>query len=130
MTSRAVRSPGPFDKVARIGLQLAGVETAIKYDGSPVLRWRGCFMAGLATHESADAPSLVVRIELDDREALTADAPDIYYVTEYYRPHPVVLARLDRLDGDALRDLLSMSWRLTKQKASRKMTMKDTLEVR
>lgn len=129
MTSRVVGSPGPFDLVARLGLQLPDVEAAIKYDGSPVLRWRGCFVAGLATHESAEASSLVVRIDPDDRESLIAEAPEIYYVTEYYRPHPVVLARLDRLDGDALRDLLSMSWRLTKQKSSQK-TKKDELEVR
>ena len=31
----------------------------------------------------------------------------------YYRSYPVVLVRLSRIDRDALRDLLSMSRRLT-----------------
>ena len=39
-------------------------------------------------------------------------AIDIHYVTDYYRSYPVVLARLSRIDRDALRDLLSVSWRL------------------
>ena len=54
-------------------------------------------MAGLATHESAEADSLVVRMDLADRDALLEDAPDTYYVTEYYERHPVVLARLSLL---------------------------------
>jgi hypothetical protein len=38
--------------------------------------------------------------------------PRPYYLTDYYRPHPVVLARLSHLNRAALRDLLSVSWRL------------------
>jgi hypothetical protein len=32
------------------------------------------------------------------------------------RPYPLVLARLSRIDRDALHDLLSVSWRLTAEK--------------
>ncbi len=76
-------------------------------------------MAGLASHHSAEPGSLVVRIDLEDRDALLEDAPDTYYVTDYYQRHPVVLARLARLNRDALRDLLSVSRRLTLAKARR-----------
>ncbi len=76
-------------------------------------------MAGLATHPSAEAETLIVRTTAEDRENLLAEAPDTYYITDYYRPHPVVLARLGRLDQDALHDLLSVSWRLTQAKARR-----------
>ena len=41
------------------------------------------------------------------------DAPETYYLTDYYRRHPVILVRLARIDRDALRDLLTVSWRLT-----------------
>jgi hypothetical protein len=44
---------------------------------------------------------------------LLEDAPETYYVTDYYGSYPIVLARLSQLDRDALRDLLSVSWRLT-----------------
>jgi hypothetical protein len=70
-------------------------------------------------HASAEPETLVVRMTAEDREHLLADAPDTYYITDYYQPHPVVLARLARLDRDALHDLLSVSWRLTSAKARR-----------
>jgi hypothetical protein len=100
-----------------MGLALPGVEAATKYDGSPVMKRGGAFMAGLAMHPSAEPDTLVVRCSPGERVYLLADAPETYYLTDYYRRHPVVLARLSRLDVDALRDLLSMSWRLTAEKA-------------
>ncbi len=74
-------------------------------------------MAGLASHSSAEPGSLVVRFNLEDRQGLLEDAPETYYVTEHYERHPVVLARLSRLDRESLRDLLSISRRLTLAKA-------------
>ena len=74
-------------------------------------------MAGLATHVSAEPGTLVVRVGVEKRESLLEDAPETYYLTDYFRPHPVVLVRLARIDRDALRDLLSMSWRITQAKA-------------
>jgi hypothetical protein len=103
----------PFKPVMTLGLTLPGVEAATKYDGSPVLKRNGSFMAGLALHPSAEPDTLVVRIDLEQRDALLEDAPDTYYLTDHYRRHPVVLVRLPRIDREALRDVLAMSWRLT-----------------
>jgi hypothetical protein len=111
-------APHGFDRVASIGLRLPGTECAAKYDGSPVLRVRGCFFAGIAGHRSAEPGSIVVRSAFANREWLLADAPETYYVTDYYRAHPVVLARLASVGDDALRDLLSASWRLAIEKRS------------
>ena len=119
MGSRA-RSVNGFESVRTLGLALPDVEAAIRYDGSPVLKRGGCFMAGLATHPSAEPATLVVRYAIDDRECLLEDAPETYYLTDYYRPYPLVLARLARLDLDALRDLLHVSWRLTAAKTRRR----------
>lgn len=118
MAARALRRRGrdPFDAVRAAGLALPDVAAGTKYDGSPVLRAAGCFMAGLATHPSAEPGSLVVRCEPAAREALLEDAPDTYYLPEHYAPHPVVLARLARLDAAALRDLLAVSRRLALSK--------------
>jgi len=99
-----------------VGLALPGVEASIRYDGSPVLKVGGSFMASLATHPSAEPATLVVRADLEQRDALLEEAPDTYYLTDYYRRYPLVLARLRRLDRDALHDLLSMSRRLTLSK--------------
>jgi hypothetical protein len=103
----------PFDVVAEVGLTMPGVTAVTRYDGSPVLKADGAFMAGLASHESAEPASLVVRSTFEDRRWLLEDAPDIYYLTDYYRKHPLVLARLAQLDREALRDLLAVSRRLT-----------------
>jgi len=105
-----------FKAVRTAGLTLPGVEATTRYDGSPVLKVDGMFMAGLAMDPSAEPGTLVVRADVVDREALLEDAPDIYYLTDYYRKYPLVLARLGRIDRDALRDLLAVSRRLTLEK--------------
>jgi len=112
-------SADPFVFVRDVGLGFPGVEAVTRYDGSPVLKLGGCFLAGLATHPSAEPRTLIVRSTFDDRALLLEDAPETYYVTDYYRDYPVVLARLSRLDRDALHDLLSISWRLTAEKTRR-----------
>ena len=76
-------------------------------------------MAGVATHPSAEPDSLVVRIGLDEREGLLADAAEIYYLTDYYARHPVVLVRLSRINRAALRNLLSVSRRRTLARETR-----------
>jgi len=115
-----------FKLVAAVGLTLPDVEAATRYDGSPVLRIHGVFLAGLATHSSAGPNTLVVRSEIEDRELLLSDAPDTYYVTDYYRPYPVVLVRLASLGRDAIRDLLSVSYRLAAAKTRRGQARKRT----
>lgn len=102
-----------FSAVRTVALSLPGVEATTRYDGSPVLKVGGMFMAGLATHPSAEPNTLVVRADVDERDGLLEDAPDVYYLTDYYRKYPLVLARLPRIDRDALHDLLAVSRRLT-----------------
>jgi hypothetical protein len=108
-----------FAPVRAVGLTLPGVEAARRYDGAPVLKAGGCFVAALATHRSAEPGTLVVRMDVDEREWLIADAPETYYLTDYYRSYPLVLARLSQLNRDALRDLLSVSRRLALEKTSK-----------
>jgi hypothetical protein len=114
---RNVHSSEAFNRVRVVGLTLPGVEAATRYDGSPVLKLGGCFMAGLATHHSAEPDTIVVRVGFEERDWLLEDAPETYYLTDYYRSYPLVLVRLSRVDRDALRDLLSVSWQLTAAKA-------------
>jgi hypothetical protein len=119
------RNPGKklvtdaFDLVRTVGLTLPHVEATTKYDGSPVLKVDGIFMAGLAMHPSAEPDTLVVRAAIEDRERLVEDAPETYYLTDYYRSYPLVLVRLSRIELDALHDLLSVSWRMTTAKSRR-----------
>jgi len=102
----------PFAGVRAVGLQMPDVEAVTRYDGAPMLKAGGTLMAAIASHPSAEPNSLVVRSEIDDRDLLLEDAPETYYVTDYYAKYPLVLARLDQLTDEALRDLLSVSRRL------------------
>ena len=117
-----------FDLVQEIALKFGDVETSIRYDGSTVLKAGGSFMAGIATDESAEADSLVVRCAYDDRERLLEDAPEIYYVTDFYERYPLVLARMSMLDEGALRDLLSVSRTLALEKVGRRRREKSSLD--
>jgi hypothetical protein len=106
--------------VRTIGLAMPNVELATRYDGTKVLKAGGSFVAGIAHDESAEADSLVVRCEYDDRELLLEDAPDAYYLTDYYEKYPVVLVRLEEVTEDALRDLLSVSRKMALAKSRKR----------
>jgi hypothetical protein len=108
-----------FAIVRDLGLAWADVQAGTKYDGSAVLTCRGCFMAGMAMHASAEPDTLVVRVDPETRPWLLDEAADTYYVTAYYEPHPVVLVRLARIDREALHDLLAASRRATLLKSPR-----------
>jgi hypothetical protein len=116
----AVPEADAFEAVRQIGLALPDVESTIKYDGSPVLKVRGVFLAGLSTHRLAEPGSLIVRMDFEERDRVIEDAPETYYVTDYHRPYPVVLVRLSRVDRDALRDLLAVSHHLALAKTLKK----------
>jgi hypothetical protein len=115
--------PDIFEIVRSVGLALPGVEAATRYDGSPVLKVGGSFMAGLAMHPSAEPETLVVRADVQERDWLIEDAPKTYYLTDFYRKYPLVLVRLSQIDREALRDLLSVSRRLTLAKRHRKTSV-------
>jgi hypothetical protein len=114
------RAAHAFDVVKQVGLTMQGIEATRRYDGSPVLTLAGAFVAGLATHSSAEPNSLVIRADPEERELWLQDAPDTHYLTDYYRRHPVVLVRLGRITPALLRELLSSSRRLTLPKAGRR----------
>ena len=109
-----------FETVRKFALELPDVEDATAY-GSPAFKVRGQLLACIAINKSAEPNSLGVRVDFDSRDELIATAPDIYYLTDHYVNYPVVLVRLSAIRSDALRDLLSMSWRfVTAKKPARK----------
>jgi hypothetical protein len=120
MRRQSCQAENLFDPVRAVGLSLPDIVAEIRYDGAPVLKARGIFVAAIAMHASAEPATLVVRTEIADREWLLEDAPETYYVTDYYRRYPLVLVRLARVDRDALRDLLSTSRRMALAKARRR----------
>ena len=113
------RSSNNFDTVRTIGLAFPGVEESTAY-GNPALKVEGKILACLPTHRSAEPDSLMVRVNFDDRAALLAEAPDVYYVTDHYLSYNAVLVRLRRVNSDLLRDLLGMAYKFVTAQSPRR----------
>jgi hypothetical protein len=109
--------PG-FDAVRSLAGDLAGVEESTMY-GAPALKLHGKFLACIATNKAAEPDTLVVSVGFDQREALIAEDPAVYYLKDHYLDYPVVLVRLPRIDREALRGLLREAWRFVSTKPSR-----------
>src|SRR5437868_5201018 len=114
------RATTTFDTVRKIALALPGVEESIAW-GAPTFKVHGKLLACVPSHRSAEPGSLVVRVDFDDRAALLAEAPDVYYITDHYAGYTGVLVRLSRVTPGVLRDLLAMAHKfVTRQSATRK----------
>jgi hypothetical protein len=98
--------PVTFETVRQIALALPGVEEGTSY-GTPAFRVGKKFLARLRE----DGETLVVRIDLDEREILMAAHPDVYYITDHYRGYPAVLVRLPAVAPEDLRERLEEAWR-------------------
>jgi hypothetical protein len=112
------RSKIDFNTVREIARALPDVEDGTMH-GSPSLKVRGKLLACLPLNKQAEPDSLAVRIDFDQRAALLAEAPDVYYVTDHYVPYPMVLVRMSRISRDALRDLLKTGWRFVTDRKGR-----------
>jgi hypothetical protein len=111
-----------FDTVRKLGLALPGVEESTIY-GVTALKIGGKLLTCPAINKSAEPGSIAIRVDFAQRDALIAEAPHTYYVTDHYVGHPYVLVRLSRVNTAQLRDLLQMGWRyvnLTSRKNARR----------
>ena len=105
-----------FDTVREIALALPGVEESSLH-GAPTVKVCGRLLACPALHKSAEANSLVIRVGVEQRAALLAHDPNVFYVTDQYIRYPSVVARVDRIDPKALRKLLEIGWRFVTSSA-------------
>jgi hypothetical protein len=107
---RRAHMPVTFKDVRKLALALQNVEEATSY-GTPAFKVDGKLIARL----KEDGESLVVGTTFEEREEMMAADPETYYITDHYLKYPWVLVRLSRVHEDALRDLLSRSWRLARR---------------
>jgi len=88
--------------------------------GSPALKVGGQMFACIASHKSAEPNTLIVWMDVAQRDALIAEDPDTYYLKDHYVGYPVVLVRLSRVHPDAMRDLLHGAWQIVTARAGAK----------
>ncbi len=100
-----------WSTVRKLGLALPETEEGTSY-GTPALKVRGTFMARLR-----DEQTLVVKIDIDERELLISSAPDVYSVTSHYRAYPLILVNLKTVSRSALRELVEDAWRASAPKS-------------
>jgi hypothetical protein len=111
-----------FDTVRELGSVLLDVVDSTAY-GAPALKLRGKLLACVPTNKSADANSIVVRIDPEQRAELLRQDPNVYYITDHYAPHPTVLVRLSKIGRADLKALLHDAHRfvLSEQKRNIKL---------
>jgi hypothetical protein len=116
-------------QLCKLGKELAEVAEGSWY-GTPALQVRGKSFIRL----KEDGRSVLFLLDsVDEQEFLLEARPGIYFITDHYRGHPSVLARLAALRAPECRFRLERAWRLkaprdlvsgavrsrTKQRASR-----------
>jgi hypothetical protein len=61
--------------------------------------------------DAPDGPILAARVEhVGAKEALLADAPNLYFTTSHFDGYPAILIRLDRIGLGELREVLTEAW--------------------
>ena len=96
------------EDVRRICLSLP--ETIEKpYEGLPGFRVKDRLFARIRARPDA---LLVWRSDVSEKEALIASEPEKFFQIPHYEGHPGVLVRLEAVDVEELRELLTESWEL------------------
>jgi hypothetical protein len=75
--------------------------------GQPTLKAHGKLWAWWSPTENAP----VFKVSFEERELLLEMEPDVFFVTDHYRPHPLVLARPDKVDPAWAKATLYKMWR-------------------
>ena len=111
-----------------LALELPQVTKELSDDGRPSYQVHGkmfCFHRSRRpdavdeTGERLDDVLMFRVADLDEKELLLGDRPDIFFTTPHFNGYPAVLVRiptLDRLDRDELRDLVVDAWLTRAQK--------------
>jgi len=93
--------------LVRLGRGLPDVEESAWF-GTPSLAVRGKSFCRL----KEDGESVVFLLDdVDEQDVLVAAKPSVYFVTDHYRGHPSVLARLSKLTTGEARARLAQAWR-------------------
>ena len=108
-----------FDVAIAVGRLLPDVEVTTAW-GASALKVRGRMFACMAINKSAEPNSMVVRMDMAQRDLLIEEDPATYYVTDHYVDYPCVVVRLSRISPEALDDLIRGAHRFVSATASSK----------
>jgi len=95
----------PLSRVRAFAMKLPGVEEGSTF-GYPAFKVGGKTFAWFPKKKEVEPRSVGIRMSILEREFRIAGNPEAYYVTPHYIDHTSVLARVDKLSAEALRELL------------------------
>ena len=99
--------PVSFDEVRAMAMAMPEATEGTSF-GTPAFHVRKKLFLRL----KEDGESIVLRINVFEREYLLEAEPDAFYITDHYRDWPAVLARLAVLTPERLRPHVEDSWRM------------------
>jgi hypothetical protein len=106
-----------WETVRKAGLALPSVqETTTR--GAAALKGFGTLMVWMPDKKSLEPGTIAFRVEDEDRDELLAADPETYYVTDHYLNYNTVLVRPDKLNADAVRDMVGMAHKFVARRAS------------
>lgn len=94
-----------FDMIRDAALALPSVSEGTSY-GTPALKAGKTLIARL----NEDGETLVLKVDLMERDILLERAPDTFFLTDHYRGYRLVLVRLARVDMQQIEGLLRRAW--------------------
>jgi hypothetical protein len=96
-------------QIRRIALELPGAYEQVSYEGRPSWRTKPRMFAWIRS----DPVALVVWVDsLDAKDAMIASEPTTFFTTPHYDGYPIVLVRLQAIDGRRAKELILESWRI------------------
>ena len=95
--------------VVAITRTLPGAEVTTWY-GTPGLKVKG---RGFARHRTEAEGGLVLMCTLEEKAGLLESGDPAYYTTPHYDGHGSIIVNLALVDREALRELMTASWRIT-----------------
>ena len=105
-STRASRKRGiTWQSLLDWAAELPGAEPGVCY-GTPALYVRKRILARLRE----DGETVAIRIDFFDRDLLLEADPAVFYLTDHYRPYPMVVMRLARAMPVVAKRLLEQAW--------------------
>lgn len=97
-----------FDDVAEIALGFPGVEEGTSYG---TRAWKAGKKFMMRAKERMDDVLVVGVDNLDEKELLLEQAPDLYFTTDHYSGYPALLLRVNKMGKRELKAFIERSWR-------------------
>ena len=103
-----------WKEVVEFARSFDGVQVSLSY-GEPSLKVGKAF---LIRHRVADDSIVLKGVDPDERDALIARSPDVFFLEDHYAGNNIVLARLAMASLDQLTSFIERSWRTLAPKRS------------